>query len=230
MVNTLPRPQRPLTNTPTWWTWRRRSPGGPWPWYRVYHKGEHTPDGVTHRTFGPRLRLDHHTGDFKAPAVCLDGRSVLYVARNLSVALGEVFGERNIARICPNHRVALVEPTTDLHLVDLNSQGACMRIGALPSLGTGAYARRRTQAWARALWEDTAPPAQAHPHGAYYQAAYSGGRSLALWNTDGQVATVLGAAGIPQDFALHDIWNRVVVALDALGLAAEQRDTCACRH
>lgn len=227
MVNPLPVPSRPITGA-TPWTWETREPGHRWAWCRIYHQDSHNPNGVTHRRFGPILRLDHHTGDYSDPAVCPDGREILYVARSLTVALGEVFGEAGVASICPNYRVALVEPLVALTLVDLASLGTCMRIRALPSLGTGAYARPATQEWARALWEDVKFPGDrilGLPAGAYYQAAYSSGKSLALWNTSGRVRTVESHVA-PQDFSLHEIKHRVVGGLAKLRLPAEWHGTC----
>jgi hypothetical protein len=185
-----------------------------------------TPDGTTHRAYGPLHRLDHHTPPADEPATCPDGRSALYVAGTLLTALGEVFGDVGEAEICPRFRVALVRPRTEIVVLDLRSEGAAMRIGALPSMATGAYARVRTQAWARAIYEDQ--PARRAVHGVYYHAAHSNGRALALWNTDAEVRYVQTRAGEKQDFALADerIWARVVVAAASLGMTASRVDLC----
>jgi hypothetical protein len=145
----------------------------------------------------------------------------------LATALGEVFGDVAEAAICPRFRVALVRPRTEIVVLDLRSEGAAMRIGALPSLATGAYERVRTQAWARAIYEDQ--PARRTVHGVYYHAAHSNGRALVLWNTDGDVRYVETRVGEKQDFALTDgqMWPRVVVAATSLGLTASRVDLCA---
>jgi hypothetical protein len=210
------------------WTWRW--PAAPsrqgWRWCRVYHRSVHTPDGITHRRYGPLYRLDHHTPPPNAPAVCPDGRSVLYVAGTLAGALGEVFGDAGQAAVCPRYRVALVRPQDQITVLDLRSEGAAMRIGALPSLATGAYPRPRTQRWARAIYEDQ--PARRVVSGVYYHAAHSNGRALALWNTDDDVALVRSSAGDVQDFALGDrrMWPRVVVAAAELGMSATRVESC----
>jgi hypothetical protein len=146
------------------------------------------------------------------------------VAGTLATALGEAFGDVGEAAICPRFRVALVRPRTEIVVLDLRSEGAAMRIGALPSLATGAYARVRTQAWARAIYEDQ--PARRTVHGVYYHAAHSNGRALALWNTDADVRYVETRAGEKQDFALADgrMWPRVIVAAASLGMTASRVD------
>ncbi len=69
---------------------------------------------------------------------------MLYVAGTVSTAIGEVFGDYPEAQICPHHRIALLRPLTSITVLDLRSQGAAMRIGALPSLAVGDYPRART--------------------------------------------------------------------------------------
>lgn len=227
MVADLGEPRRPLRGGRIWtWRWADVAPRAGWGWCRIYHRSTHTPDGVTHRAYGPLARLDHHTPPPHTPAICPDGRTVLYVAGNLATALGEVFGDLAEAAICPNHRVALVRPRDAVVTLDLRSEGAAMRIGALPSLATGAYARAHTQRWARAIYEDQ--PARRPVDGVYYHAAHSNGRALALWNTDAEVAAVTSAGGEVQDFALGDprMWPRVVVAAESLGMTAHRVENC----
>ncbi|MCZ8378456.1 RES family NAD+ phosphorylase [Mycobacterium sp. CPCC 205372] len=227
MVADLGEPHRPLRGGRIWtWRWPTTLPRAGWGWCRVYHRSAHTPDGITHRGYGPLARLDHHTPPPDAPAMCPDGRTVLYVAGNLSTALGEVFGDLGEAAICPGYRVALVRPRAEVITLDLRSEGAAMRIGALPSLATGAYPRPHTQRWARAIYEDQ--PARRPVDGVYYHAAHSNGRALALWNTDADVETVASPSGEDQDFALGDprMWRRVVVAAGDLGMTAARIDAC----
>jgi hypothetical protein len=225
MVVPLPDPPDPLPKG-SQWTWA--VPVGNQPWYRVYHKDRFTSSGVHFRQYGPLARLDHHTLDAAGPRLCPEGRSILYVGSTLKAALAEVFGASPYSQVCPNYRVSLVTPKRDLYLVDLKSQGAAMRVGALPQLTTGDYPRPRTQEWARALFEGNPLPSTDPPHGVYYAAAYTGGAAAALWNTPDAVEIPNGGTGAPQDFALHDVWGRVLVAMNDLRLSAEIVDTCAC--
>jgi hypothetical protein len=144
----------------------------------------------------------------------------------LATALGEVFGDVGEAAIRPRFRVALVRPRTEIVVLDLRSEGAAMRVGALPSLATGAYARVRTQTWARAIYEDQ--PARRTVRGIYYHAAHGNGRALTLWNTDAEVLYVEARASQKQDFALADerMWPRVVVAAAGIGMTASRVDSC----
>jgi hypothetical protein len=227
VVADLAEPQRPLSGGRIWsWRWPDTLPKAGWGWCRVYHVSPHTPDGVTHRAFGPLARLDHHTPPSTSPAICPDGRTILYVAGNLATAIGEVFGDVGEAAVCPGYRVALIRPRSTVIVLDLRSEGAAMRIGALPSLATGAYSRARTQRWARAVYEDQ--PARRPVSGVYYHAAHSNGRSLALWNTDEDVDVVTAASGEAQDLALADgrMWRRVVVSAAELGMAATRISRC----
>jgi len=229
VVAPLPAPTRPLKGGRAWaWQWREPSARSPWGWCRIYHRSTHTPDGVTHRIYGPLHRLDHHvpTEDGEAQK-STDGRSVLYVAGNLPTALGEVFGDYPEAAVCPNYRIALVRPTAPLQLLDLRGQGAAMRIGALPSLATGDYPRTRTQEWTRAIYEDQ-PVARKTVRGVYYDAAHSNGPALALWNTDGDVEVLRSGGGPVQDIALADprMWPRVVTAAVGLGMRADLVASC----
>lgn len=208
------------------WSWRRPTRNHPWTWCRIYHHGVRTPDGVTHRPFGPLHRLDHHTPNLP-PQVCPDGRSVLYVAGNIVTAVGEVFGDRAEARICPQYRIAIVRPRKAIDLLDLRGQGTAMSIGALPSLATGSYPRVQTQQWARAIFEDQ-PVAETTVQGVYYDAAHTNGPAVALWNAAGNVE-VLAEAEQVQDFALTDqqIWTRIASAAESIRLRYERVPRCA---
>jgi RES domain len=229
VVVALPRPARPLTGG-TAWTWRWRAPTRrrPWAWCRIYHAGPHSPTALTHRRNGPRNRLDPHTlspdGD---PWDCPDGRSVLYVAGNLTTAVGEVYGDIRAAEVCPHARVALLRPRVPVAVLDLRAQGAAMRIGALPSLATGAYPRARTQEWARAIHEDQPVPGTT-VRGVYYDAAHTNGPALALWNTEGDVELLSDSRGREQDYALSDprVWPRVVTAAVRIGMRADVVGAC----
>ena len=218
MVRPLRQPARPLEGGEQW-IWQHHP--GPWRWCRIYHRSAHDPDGVTHRGFGPLHRMDHHeAGPDGKPQQSPSGRSILYVADSLMTALGEVFGEAEEVRACPLYRVAIVRPQAPIPVLDLTLQGAAMRIGALPSLATGPYPRPETQAWARAIYEDQ-PVAGETVRGVYYDAAYTDGRSLALWDTAGDVVRRT-VRGIEQDFALTDrrMWPRVQSTANSLRMLA----------
>lgn len=200
----------------------------PWAWCRIYHRSTHTPDGITHRTYGPLHRLDPHVPATNGqPRQSPEGRSVLYVAGNLTTAIGEVFGDFPEAALCPSYRVVLVRPTGPLEVLDLRGQGAAMRLGALPSLATGAYPRPRTQEWARATYEDQ-PVASNTIHGVYYDAAHSNGPALALWNTESSVEVVHSSSRTAQDVALTEppMWPRVITAAVSLGIRASLVARC----
>ncbi len=152
---------------------------------------------------------------------------MLYVAKGLRTALGEVFGDYPEAGVCPDLRVALLRPVEPLAVLNLRGEATAMRIGALPSLATGDYPRARTQQWARAIYEDQ-PVAGTTVRGVYYDAAHTRGAALALWDTDGAVEVVRDGAGAPQDFALADpaIWPRAVAAAVSIGLRADLVQSC----
>ena len=215
MVVPLAEPIRPLAKRGLPWTWRPRARGRvkPWTWCRLYHYDPgHAATAEQHRQFGPLFRLDHQTAQ-DPPALCPDGRTVLYVGDTLETVIGEVFGDTpDDARVCPNMRIALLEPARSIPLLDLHKRGGAMRIRALPSLGTGAYDYHLTQKWARAIYEDQPVPRH-RIQGIRYTAAHSGGQSLALWNTDSAVSTVI-SNGFRQDFAVQEpqVWTRVLVA------------------
>jgi len=149
MVRELKLPVRPLqrcAQSPWMWPPTATGPGPAASWCRVYHRGPRSPTGVSFRTFGPLSRFDPHTCRVAAPGVCPAGRSVLYVGENLATSACEVWGQAQIAQVCPNWRVALVEPSRSLPLQDLLTPGSAMQITALPALGDGesvASCRRR---------------------------------------------------------------------------------------
>ena len=200
--------------------------------------------GTDHRGYGPLGRLDHHTvaparpGDPHAadpyriptPWICPDGRSILYVGANLRVAFTEVYTRPGkTAEICPQMRIAVLRPAAPIPLLDIKSQGAAMRIDALPALATGDYPRPRTQEWARAIWEDQ-PVLRRPVRGIYYQSAHAGGTALALMNTTGTVQLVHDRHGADQDFTLHSIWRHVETAAVSVNITAYKIPSCsACR-
>ncbi len=193
---------------------------------RIYHESAHTPDGHTHRGYGPLYRFDPHVaGAGGSPGVCADGRTVLYVADTLATGLAEVFGDQFGGDICPAYRAAIITAAQPLRLLDIATPGAAMRIGAYQTLGAGEQPRRLSQEWARAIHDDQPADGGTRIRGVYYRTAHTGGAAVALWNCDGEVGTAT-AFGVRQDFALHDIWGRVVVAAESAGMTVTRQSTC----
>lgn len=174
MVRHLPAPVRPLAGGNDW-TWHPQER-----WVRIYHRDDRTPSAATPRPFGPLLRFDHHTPPFAAPAVCPDGRTVVYAARTLRTSGGEVFGDAGEATVCPHLRAAVVRPARATVVQDVQANGS-MLIGALPALGTADVPRTETQAWARAVYEDR--PASPLVAGIRWSGAHDEGPCVALWDT-----------------------------------------------
>jgi hypothetical protein len=212
MVRQLELPGRPLPKARFVWSWTRNPTAARWRWCRVYHRSRHTPDGVTFRRYGPLARFDHHR-PAEPPAIDPDGRRILYVGEDLATSACEVFGEAGVAQVCPGWRVSVIAPIRKLPVFDLARKGSAMAIGALPALADGNEARRLTQAWARAIYEDR--PAGAEPTGIKYRSGYNYGRALALWDCDGDVEIVRDAGGRLQDLPLNDprVLNRLQVQL-----------------
>src|SRR5271167_815186 len=153
MVRRLKSPKRPLPKARLVWWWTPNPAAARWLWCRVYHRSAHTPDGTTFRRYGPLARFDHHK-PVEPPDIDPDGRRILYVGEDLATSACEVFGDAEVAQICPNWRVSIVAPIRRVPLFDLARRGAAMAIGALPALGDGNEARSLTQEWGRAIYED----------------------------------------------------------------------------
>lgn len=217
MAKPLERPDRPLPAADHQWTWTPDS-GAAAPWFRIYHRSAHTPDGVTFRSFGPLARFDHHTPPITAKAVDPEGRSVIYYAVDLATAACEVFGEEGFAAVCPKFRVTLVRPVREIVTYDLGKAGAAMAIGAVPALASGNEDRELTQQWAQAIYEDQ--PAATKVEGIHYLTAYRQDESIALWDCPDAVEVALDARGQPLDIALnHGRGRRLLLdALDGSGI------------
>ncbi|MEB3982489.1 RES family NAD+ phosphorylase [Mycobacterium sp. 663a-19] len=200
MVRQLSSPKRPLPAADHVWSWTPDPGADSWQWCRVYHRSGHTPDGITFRRYGPLYRFDHHYAA-DPPATDPDDRRILYVGEDLATSACEVFGATGVAAICPNYRVCIVAPTTQLAMFDLTGKGAAMAIGALPALADGNEKRSLTQEWARAIYEDQ--PAGPKIVGIRYRSGYNGGNALALWDCDRDIEVLRGAHEL-QDFRLND--------------------------
>lgn len=232
MVRALSAPVRPLPPARFRWAWPPRPPAAAWQWCRVYHRGPHTPDGVTFRSFGPLHRFDHHHAA-ASPRADESGREILYVGEDLVTSACEAFGEAGVAAICPNYRVSIVAPTRTVSMFDLTAPGAAMTIGALPSLAAGNETRTLTQQWARAIYEDK--PAGRSIYGVRYLSAYNSGYALALWDCADRVQIVSDPAEELQDLPLADprILNRLQVQLRQRRIAVTtvaESDCAVCQH
>jgi hypothetical protein len=228
MVRQLSTPKRPLPAADYVWSWGPAPDSGSWRWCRVYHRGSHTPDGITFRRYGPLHRFDHHHA-VDPPALDTDGRRILYVGEDLATSACEVFGEVGVASVCPNYRVCITAPAHKLAMFDLARRGAAMAIGALPALADGNEKRLLTQEWARAIYEDR--PAGPKIVGIHYRSAYNGGRSLALWDCDRDIEVLRDARGLLQDFSLDDprIFGRFQKAMADRHISVEKVPKTACK-
>jgi hypothetical protein len=148
---------------------------------------------------------------------------VLYLADDLRCALAEGFQEEPLeVAICPNVRATWARLQHAAKLLDITGDGV-MYIGAVGTLASGDEPRRRTQRWARAIYEDYGDLS-----GIRYRAAYQGGLAVAVWETAPVAVAVPG-----QDRALIErgVWDRVVIALAAQGrvpvrISASQCSQC----
>lgn len=216
MVAPLGSPERPLRNDdlPAWiWTPTEKL-------IRVYHVHRDY-SGRQHRVFGPLNRFDHQIRDgHQRPKTQPDGRGVIYLAETLGTALAEAFQEQGVdVGVCPNMRAVAMAAPTATALLDITGDGV-MKIGAVAGLASGAYPRRVTQRWARAIYEDLGEFA-----GVRYRGAHQNGICIAAWERTGPLAF-----NSAEDFSLRSktLWGRVVVALADQGRAAERITVGAC--
>jgi RES domain len=191
-------PPATLPADPPRWLWARSEP-----FVRVYH--EHpTRDGVAPRTFGPIGRFDPHVRDRRRqPREDPQGRGVRYLARDLGTALAEAYpGQWPTVAICPHARAAWLRPSETIALLDLTGDGA-IAIGAVGTLAWGDEPRRRTQRWARSIYEQ-----YTHLDGIHYRAAHQGGESVALSERSSELIRASGG-----DRKLWAVWKHLVTAL-----------------
>jgi len=210
VVKPLGTPERPLPDAglPSW-AWRPAQK-----LLRVYHAHpKHS--GRQHRVFGPLNRFDQHIRDRRQrPKQQPDGRGVIYLAETLGTALADAFQDQGVeVGVCPNMRAVAMAPSSTVELLDITGAGA-MKIGAVAGLASGAYPRRLTQRWGRAIYEDLRTLA-----GIRYRGAHQNGICVAAWERTGSL--VFDTA---QDFALRSkqLWNRVVLALADQGRNTER--------
>ncbi len=170
---------------------------------RVYHEG-HAQEPFAPRTFGPLARFDPHVRDGRQRArEDPQGRGVLYLAADLGTALAESYpGQWPEVSICLHARAAWLSPPTAIPLLDLSGDGA-LAIGATGPLEWGDEPRRRTQRWARRIYEQYGAL-----DGIRYRAAHQGGECVVLWE---RAPALQGSPG--GDRSLWAVWSRVVVAL-----------------
>ncbi|GGL85206.1 hypothetical protein GCM10011594_01060 [Nakamurella endophytica] len=159
-----------------------------------------------------------------------DGRTVLYIGANLATSASEVFGEAGVAEVCPSFRVALLSPIRPLRFVDLAGEGSAMAIGALPMLGSGNVARRLSQDWARAIYEDQ--PLDHRADGVHYLSAYNNGPSLAVWDSQGKVRVGLPLVreGVDVPLDLPGMLVRLKEVLPVRGIPVRTINSSECRR
>ena len=170
---------------------------------RVYHEHPHQ-DGLAPRTFGPLHRFDPHVRDQRRrPREDPQGRGVVYLAHDLATALAEAYsGQWPEVGVCPHARAGWVRPAAAIRLLDLTGDGA-LAIGAVGTIATGDEPRRRTQRWARRIYEQ-----YAHLDGIRYHAAHQGGEAVVLWERAPALDRPAGG-----DRSLWAVWPYVVMAL-----------------
>ncbi|MFT4286548.1 RES domain-containing protein [Nocardioides sp.] len=209
------------------WSWKPRRPDRRWEWCRIYHHGAQVPTAITFRPYGPLYRFDHHTPPFTAPDICPDGRQILYVASNLRCALAEVFGDIKQPQICPNYRVAIIEPNLEIPLLNLKSAAVAMKVKALPAIATHT-SRTLTQEWAKAIYEDQ-PVRRGRVEGVYYGAAHTNDAALALWREPSWLGVSRSNTGQAADGRLVDMQARVEQVFRRLHMPPpEWTSTCTC--
>ena len=170
---------------------------------RVHHERA-AQDEMAPRVFGPLARFDPHVRDrHQRPRADPQGRGVVYLAADLSTALAEAYPALwPEVPICPHARAAWVSPHVPIPLLDLTGNGA-MAIGAIGTLQWGDEPQRRTQRWARRIYEQ-----YDYLAGIRYQAAHQGGECVVVWDRAPALDPLVGA-----DRKLWAVWSRVVIAL-----------------
>jgi hypothetical protein len=186
---------------------------------RVYHERA-TQDEMAPRVFGPLARFDPHVRDrHQRPRDDPHSRSVIYLAADLPTALAEAYpGLWPEVPICPHTRAGWVSPHRPVALLDLTGNGA-MAIGAVGTLQWGDEPRRRTQRWARRIYEQ-----YDHLNGIRYQAAHQGGESVVVWDRAPTLDPRVGG-----DRKLWAVWSRVVMALASQRRTPRRIDAADCR-
>lgn len=144
---------------------------------RLYNPARFGVGPLTFRRFGPLLRFDHHPGEGsgmkRLPAEDV-GRGVLYAAPSLACCVAEVFGD--LGAIVPGEcRVALIEVTRDLRLLDLVDEA--MAAGTIAALAATEH-HRKAQEWSRRFYEDEV---YGRLDGIYYRAAHTGEEAFAFY-------------------------------------------------
>ncbi len=169
------------------------------------------------------------------PDSCKEGRSVVYVAKDFITGFLEVFGDLIItnsrssrpveARICPQWRVAAVQPVTPVRVTNLKGRG-CLKIKASPALATGNVSRELSQEWARAIYDH-----HTQSDGVKYQGAHDYGDCIAIWDRAPELTVGTLLDGATQDYPLHnrDLWRRLIVAGRDVGLPVMKQDRTTCR-
>lgn len=144
---------------------------------RLYDPSRFNVGPLTFRHFGPLLRFDHQIGQGSGMKrePCADSeRGILYAAPSLACCVAEVFGDMGTV-VAGEYRVALVEVTRDLRLLDLVDEA--MAAGTIAALSATEH-HRKAQEWSRRFYGDAA---YEQPDGIYYRAAHNGEEAFAFY-------------------------------------------------
>jgi len=147
--------------------------------YRIFAPGHLGINALTFRSFGPKVRFDHHRGlwqDGKRRAAEDAERRIYYAAFSLSGCLVECFGDTELIQVWGQY---LAKPVTTRELVLLDLQGSgAMRAGANAALAKVAD-RVISQAWASYFYEH--PGVYTPVDGMIYTNAHNEEAALALF-------------------------------------------------
>jgi hypothetical protein len=128
---------------------------------RVYSPEPYKTTALTFREHGPHARFDHQRRGPDGKARLDRGRGSLYAGPDLACCLGEFFADTLGVINLTGTRVARLEITETLTLVDLRGTAA-LGVGTTQAIG-GISQRKTTQAWARYLYSISASCPTAWP-------------------------------------------------------------------
>ena len=113
---------------------------------RIYRPRPYGTGACTFRRTGPLHRFDHHEPAREGADQQGDSRGILYCGFSLSCCLVECFGDTGVIET-EGRRLALIETTRPINLLDLQGNGA-MRAGTVVAI-SGAADRQLSQKWSR---------------------------------------------------------------------------------
>lgn len=116
---------------------------------RIFDPASHNATASSFRYNGPRGRFDHHSRVNGKPADD-PNRGIIYAAYTLSCCLVEIFGDEDLITI-EQHRLATIELSQSLKLLDLRSQGAWN--AGLNTTIASSDRRKMTQEWGKFFYD-----------------------------------------------------------------------------